>query len=395
MPENPSSNRREFLRGGALREEVAHAGATAGEALLQGLRGGTGKLAERRAAPRGGDTLRLETRAMACQFSVITNPGEHANVWVASEALELVHELEQLMTVYRHDSEMSRVNREAREQPAVADSRLFGLLRTCKELAEETGGAFDATSGPLIALWRAAREENRIPTDNEIAECLERVGMSHVELDAEAETVRFDQADVELNLGGIGKGFALDRMAEQLLENGLGKFLLHGGRSSVLARGDHNSVGGWPVGIGNPLFTDRRLGTLLLRDQALSTSGSNIQYFRHQGQRYGHILDPRTGWPVEGQLSVTVVAESAAVADALSTAFFVLGVEKAAACCHHLPGVGAILTPQPESSRRVRPVVIGISDEQIFWETDEVEPVRYSTADAVDSEPALDSEPTE
>ncbi len=337
--------------------------------------------------PRGGDTLRLETRAMACQFSVITNPGEHAKIWVASEALDIVHEFEQLMTVYRVDSEMSRVNREAREQPAVADTRLFRLLQTCSELADQTGGAFDATSGPLIALWRTAREENRIPADDEIAACLERVGMSHVELDAETESVLFDRADVELNLGGIGKGFALDRMAEQLVANGLDEFLLHGGRSSVLARGDHNSTGGWPVGIGNPLFTDRRLGTLLLRDQALSTSGSNIQYFRHQGQRYGHILDPRTGWPVEGQLSVTVVAESAAVADALSTAFFVLGVEKAAACCHHLPGVGAILTPQPESSRRVRPVVIGISDEQIFWETDDVEPVRYSTAAVADTEP--------
>jgi thiamine biosynthesis lipoprotein len=387
VPEKPSSSRRAFLRGGALREEVSHAGATAGEALLEGLRGGEEEVAARREAPRGGDTLRLETRAMACQFSVITNPGEHEKIWVASEALDMVHELEQLMTVYRDDSEMSRINREARAQPTDADSRLFGLLQICKELAEETGGAFDATSGPLIALWRATREEGRIPTDDEIAGCLERVGMSHVELNADKETVRFDRADVELNLGGIGKGFALDRIAGQLVANGLGGFLLHGGRSSVLARGDHNSVGGWPVGIGNPLFTDRRLGTLLLQNQALSTSGSNIQYFRHRGQRYGHILDPRTGWPVEGQLSVTVVAESAAVADALSTAFFVLGVEKAAACCHHLPGVGAILTPQPESSRRVRPVVIGISDEQIFWETDDVEPVRYSAADAADSEP--------
>lgn len=326
---------------------------------------------------------------MACQFSVITNPGQHENVWVASEALELVHELEQLMTVYRDDSEMSRVNREAGEQPAVADARLFQLLRTCGNLTQQTDGAFDATSGPLIALWRAARADNRIPTEDEIAACLKRVGMSHVGLDVEATSVRFDQPDVELNLGGIGKGFALDQMSQQLVENGLPEFLLHGGRSSVLARGDHNGLGGWPVGIRNPLFTGQRLGTLLLRDQALSTSGSNIQYFRYQGRRYGHILDPRTGWPAEGQLSVTVVAESAAVADALSTAFFVLGVEKGAECCHHLPGVGAILTPQPDGSRRVRPVVIGISDEQIFWETDDVEPVRYSRTAASEAEPNL------
>ncbi len=107
----------------------------------------------------------------------------------------------------------------------------------------------------------------------------------------------------------------------------------------------------------------------------MATSGSNIQFYRYEGKRYGHILDPRTGWPVEGMLSVTVLAPSAAVADAVSTAFFVLGIEKAVICCENLPEVGVILIPFPEQGRKVRPHLIGIPADQIFWDLEQVEPV--------------------
>ena len=104
----------------------------------------------------------------------------------------------------------------------------------------------------------------------------------------------------------------------------------------------------------------------------MSTSGSNIQFFRHEGQRYGHILDPRTAMPVEGMLSVTVLADSAAVADALSTAFFVLGVENARVVCDNLPNIGAILIPFPESGKRVTPTIVGVPFDQIFWDKEQV-----------------------
>jgi thiamine biosynthesis lipoprotein len=104
----------------------------------------------------------------------------------------------------------------------------------------------------------------------------------------------------------------------------------------------------------------------------MATSGSNIQFYRHEGRRYGHILDPRTGWPVDGMLSVTVLAPSAAVADALSTAFFVMGVEKACLCCKNWPEVGAILIPFPDKGRKVCPTVIGIPEDHIVWDEDQV-----------------------
>ncbi|NQV27778.1 MAG: FAD:protein FMN transferase [Rhodopirellula sp.] len=379
MSDRESSSRREFLAGKSLRSEVEDASRAAGDALLGALndRADAGRNAGERAGqgtqPEGGETLRLETRAMACEFSVIMNPGEHQRMWVASDALELVHRLEQQMTVYRDDSELSQINRQAPAGPVSVEPGLFALLLACRELVASTDGTFDPTSGPLIALWRRCRDAGRIPTQEEIDECRLVTGIEHVSLDDEVLTVSYDRAGVELNLGGIGKGYALDCCARQLVKQRFDGFVMHGGRSSLLARGDHNGQGGWPVGIGNPLFTDKRLGTILLRDQAMSTSGSNIQYFRHEGRRYGHILDPRTGWPVDGTLSVTVVAPSAAVADALSTAFFVGGVEIARRCCDNLAHVGAVLIPRPERGRRVRPVVMGIPDDQIFWDSEQVE----------------------
>ena len=188
--------------------------------------------------------------------------------------------------------------------------------------------------------------------------------------DSANRSVQFDRSGVELNLGGIGKGHALDQSADQLLASGLEHWLLHGGQSSLLARGEHNGLAGWPVGIGNPLFTGKRLGTILLCDRAMATSGSNIQYFRHQGKKYGHILDPRTGWPIETMLSVTVLADTAAEADALSTALYVMGVEKAKAYCDN-EGLGAILIPYP-NGRQLEPIVIGVPDEWLFLDENQL-----------------------
>ena len=130
------------------------------------------------------------------------------------------------------------------------------------------------------------------------------------------------------------------------------------------------------MGLGNPLFTEKRVATILLKDQAMGTSGSNIQFFRHAGRRYGHLLDPRSGWPAEGMLSATVLADSAAVADALSTAFFVLGVEKAVECCRQIPDIAAILVPYPDRGTRLRPVVVGNLSDRLWWDADQAE-VQY------------------
>ena len=364
MPDSPDNSRRDFLTGKSARDAVRNAGDQLADAIVGD-----------NPAPSGGSTLRLTQRAMACEFSVVLNPGCHEHMPIASDALRIVEPLEDQMSVYREQSELSRLNRAAADGPVVVERNLFNLLKQALEISRATDGAFDPTSGPLLALWQTCREENRLPTDEEIERCLQIVGVEHVLADDERCSIVFDTNGLELNLGGIGKGYALDHMAAQITSHDVDDFLLHGGYSSILASGGHNDTGGWPVGIGNPLFTDKRMGTLLLKDKAMSTSGSNIQYFRVAGQRYGHILDPRTGWPVEDLLSVTVLADTAAEADALSTAFFVIGVENARRCCDTLDGVGIIMIPFPERGRKVTPTAIGIPDDTLFWDYDQVERV--------------------
>src|SRR5262249_21253669 len=161
----------------------------------------------------------------------------------------------------------------------------------------------------------------------ELAEALARVGFQHLQLDPATRAVRFRRPGMEINLGSIGKGYALDRAAEMLRQNGITSALLHGGTSSVLAIGSPpGQNAGWPVGVIHPWDADRRLGVICLRDQALATSAETHQHFRYNERILGHLIDARTGQPAERIASATAIAPTAAVADALSTAFFVLGV---------------------------------------------------------------------
>ncbi len=357
-------NRRDFLTGKALRRQAEQAGEAFADELAEG----------ERVIPTGGPTVRLSVRAMACEFTIIRDPGPARETMLCSDALDLLHPLEAQISVYRDESELSLLNQRARTEPVEVEPELFDLLLECRRLFEETDGAFDATSGALISLWREARAEKTIPTQQQIDEAKRKTGTDKVRFDVENRTIRFDVDGLEFNLGAIGKGYALDRSATFLKDEGLQKFLYHGGHSSLLAAGAHQGQAGWPVGIRNPAFTDRRLATILLKDRALSSSGSNVQNFRHDGRRFGHILDPRTGWPAEGLLSATVLAPTAALADALSTAFFVLGVENAQRYCDNHPDVSAVLIPPPTRGRRLEPVVRGVHDELLFFTPEDSPP---------------------
>lgn len=330
--------------------------------------------------PVAGSTIRLGLKSMACEFAAILNPGPAEQISVVGEALEIVPQVESWLSIYRAQSEISLVNRMAFGEAVSINAEFVELIELSLDLHCRTSGAFDLAAGFLNRLWKDARKRQEIPSAVDIESALSSTGSQHVMLDQKRSQVRFAVPDLQLDPGAIGKGFALDKVRSWLQRGDGGtqqieSALLHGGHSSLIAWGNHNQLEGWPVGIGNPLFTNRRLGTLLLRNQAMATSGSNIQFYRYEGKRYGHILDPRTGWPVEGMLSVTVLAPSAAVADAVSTAFFVLGIEKAVICCENLPEVGVILIPFPEQGRKVRPHLIGIPADQIFWDLEQVEPV--------------------
>ncbi len=350
-----------------------------------------------RVAPSAGPTIRLETRAMACPWSVVMNPGPPDQIMAASEALDLLHPIEAQLSLYRDDSPISQLKTLKPGEWRQLPPEVFALLVQCQVFSTATGGAFDPSSGPLIRLWRECRQVGRIPEQAEIdnAHGHDTVaffsekgrpfsekkatdeqlscGMARlVELNTTDSTIRVLAPGVEIDLGAIGKGYAIDRLCEALLSpsSPLPSFLIHGGFSSLRAHGHHHGLPGWPVGLRNPLFPDRNYATLLLKDRALATSGSNVQFFRHQGQRYGHILDPRTGWPALGMLSVTVTAPTATEADALSTAFYVMSLEAAAEYCREHPQIGAILVPPLTHGRTLTPLILNIPEEDLFFGDD-------------------------
>lgn len=356
MTESGNSNRRDFLTGRAAQRALRQRGDELADALLEAPI----------IPPQAGETIRLETRAMACSWNVVLNPGPPRQVMVASDALDLVHLVEDLLTVYRETSRTAEINRTAFQNPQPLPPEMRPLISTCQRLWKETEGAFDPATGTLVRLWREARAAGRVPDDAEVEQALARSGLQHVRI--ESDTISFTTEGLLLDFGAIGKGYAIDLAVEHLLQEDLENFLVHGGFSSLAARGDHAGHRGWPVGIRNPLFTQRRYATVLLQDRAMSTSGSNVQYFRHRGRRYGHILDPRTGWPTAELLSVTVLAPTAAEADALSTAFYVMGLDKARRYCDDHSEVGAILIPSPGSSRNLQPILCNVPEELLFFE---------------------------
>jgi FAD:protein FMN transferase len=277
------------------------------------------------AATPEGYWLHLGRPAMACRFEV-TLPSElQRHLDAAQAALDAVDRLEEQLSIFRESSELSFINREAAGRAVPVEGRLLALLAQCQELYRATGGSFDITSTPLSRVWGFLRREGRVPPEDELAAARRQVGMEHVTIDATAGTVHLAAPGVALNLGSIGKGYALDRVAEDLGRAGVTTALLTAGASSVLALGPGPDGQGYLVGLRDPFDHARRLGTVRLHGAALGVSGIGEQSFTADGRRLGHILDPRTGRPVEGRAYVAVVAPTAALADALATAFFVGG----------------------------------------------------------------------
>ena len=284
---------------------------------------------------------------MACSFEIMLDQDDAASVPAAQAALSQVDAIEAQLTAFRDTSAIAELNRRAGSGATACEPNLFGLLSRCRELADDTDGAFDVTSTPLSRCWGFLRRDGRLPADHEIERARALVGMRKVRLDREHSTVKFVEPGVELNLGAIGKGYALDRIATLLRVAGLDHALLSAGQSSVLAIGGRGR--GWPIDIVSP----RRVGAIArvwLRDVALGTSGAGAQFVIIDGRRYGHVIDPRTGRPAEGILSASVICASAADADALSTAFLVGGPLLAQRYCEEHPDVLVLLTRDDDSS---------------------------------------------
>jgi thiamine biosynthesis lipoprotein len=289
--------------------------------------------------------LRASRRAMATHFEVMLPAGMPNAAPAAQAVLDLIDELEDQLSVFREHSEVSRLNQLAPSEDVIVEGRLFDLLSLASTITRETRGAFDIATGALIKTWGFYKRAGRLPSVAERIEAMNRTGMRHVILDRERLMVRYLRQGLEINLGGIGKGYALDRAAE-LLRNDwqISSALLHGGTSSVLAVGcPPGQVNGWIVSLRHPSDPGSAIGDVRLNNRALGTSAATYQHFEYNGRKLGHLLDPRKGWPAEGLLQVSATAPTAAEADALSTAFFVMGLEETRVYCRTHPEIGAVV----------------------------------------------------
>lgn len=287
---------------------------------------------------------------MATTFEVALPVGTPLAVEAAEDALDRIDQLEDQLTVYRDHSEVSRLNASAAFGPVVVEDNLFELLSLAATITNETRGAFDLATGSLIKAWGFYQRNGSIPPPVALKTAREASGMRHVVLDAAMRTVKYRRHGLELNFGGIGKGYALDRAADRLRTKwGVTSALLHGGGSSIRALGrPPGQPRGWGIALRHPSDDALTLGTVYLSDQGLGTSAATFQFFEYNERKYGHLLDPRTGWPANGTASASVVAPTATEADALSTAFFVLGADAAVAFCTSRPWLSAVVLPDGE-----------------------------------------------
>lgn len=299
----------------------------------------------------GTELVTVACRAMATRFEIALWGGGESDLRAAGEeALAEVQRLEAQLSLYRADSDLCDLNARAAREPVPVDPRLFRLLERAAQLSEATGGAFDITVAPLLRAWGFVGGSGHLPDEAEVAAARDVTGMNLVALDAENFTVRFLRQGVMLDLGAIGKGYAIECAVAILRECGVGGALLHGGTSTVQALHAQPDGSPWPIAIQDPTDPDRHLAVVSLRDSALSVSAVHGKSFRQGDARYGHVLDPRTGAPVQNALLAAVVCPSATDSDALSTALLTLGAAFLPVLCTS-PGVGGLVAVSEESGR--------------------------------------------
>lgn len=262
-------------------------------------------------------------------------------------AFDRIAQLDAVMSDYRPDSELMRVCAKAHEAPMKVSDDLFVVLKTAQEIAEASGGAFDITVGPFVALWRQARKTKRLPTEAELAAAREKVGWRKVRLDPQKRTVQLLVADMRLDLGGIAKGYAGDCALAVLHSFGVTRAMVEFGGDIVLGDPPPNRKG-WRILL--PDETGKPKKVLELANCAVSTSGTTEQFVEIGGRLYSHIVDPRTGLGLTKWRLVTVVAPKGILSDALATALCVLG-EKEGLKLVNAYGVAAYFYERPEGNK--------------------------------------------
>ena len=275
----------------------------------------------------GAQRLEKSTDAMGATFSVVLYGSDQESMNQAIDAaFEEAHRLDELLSNYKPASEWSRINRDAAVSPVVVSSESFQLLSDCIEYSRASEGTFDVTVAPLMRAWGFFGGDRKVPSSDQIRAGLEMVGSHHIQLNAQKWTVHFDHPGVEIDPGGVGKGYAVDRMVEILRSRGFRNALVAASGSSIFGLGNPPAEPrGWPISIADPWDHRKNVAQVFLKGMSLSTSGSYEKSFRVAGHRYSHIMDPRRGVPAESAVQVTVVAPRAIDSEVWAKPYFIQG----------------------------------------------------------------------
>jgi thiamine biosynthesis lipoprotein len=274
--------------------------------------------------------------AMGSTFSIAAWGSDRDTLAAAVDmALEEARRLDRLLSNYRPESDWSQVNKNAAEREVAVSQELFDLLAACVEYSKASEGAFDISVGPLMKVWGFYKGSGRMPHRAEIRTALARTGYRNIHLDHQKRTVTFSQPGVEIDPGGIGKGYAVDKMVEILKAAGVRSSLINAGGSSMYGLGaPPDEPKGWKVVIRNPKNANEFVSELYLKNESMSTSGNYEKFFRVGSRIYSHIMDPRTGYPAQGMYSVSVVAPRCIDSEAWTKPTYINGRQWAA---NHLP----------------------------------------------------------
>jgi thiamine biosynthesis lipoprotein len=247
---------------------------------------------------------------------------------VAQESFKLVDSINLVCSDYDSSSELFKLRYAAVGKSIKVSPILMELFCTAHKAYKDADGSFDITVGPLSRLWRSARKSQQFPTNAAINEARNRVGFNKLQIDSNAQTITFLQSKMQLDMGAIAKGYAADKVLALLQSHGITTALVDAG-GDMVAFGIPPQKKGWTIGINVPGQQEKLLERkLVLSNKAVATSGDAFQFMVHEGKRYGHIIDPRTGYGVTFQRNVTVVAPTATTADWLATACSILTLEQ-------------------------------------------------------------------
>jgi len=271
------------------------------------------------------ETVTVAAEAMATRFEIALHGDPVATLRAgAEEALAEITRLESMLSLFEPTSEISHINVRAAREPVPVSPEVFILLKRCIDLSKQTKGAFDITIAPLMKCWRFMNDTGFVPTKNEIENACALVGIEQVKLNSCDSTVQLNRDGVMLDLGSIGKGYALEQAATLLLENKFNHFLIHGGTSTICAAGTQADGAPWRIAVEHQDENQPPLHIVDLENESLSVSGiGGKSFIDEKGVEQGHVIDPRTGRPTQAANVAAVVCDSATESDAWATALLV------------------------------------------------------------------------